>query len=129
MNTASQQSIGGATAGAVGQGNLTAARTRNRGGFTGALDEAVRGGQRQLSENALGIQGENANLKEQQRQTALGSLQQLYGSNVQAQLAAMGLTPGTIGQWTNAAQATTNGVLGGINTFANLVKPKPAGTP
>src|SRR5579872_7253093 len=47
-NTASQQSLGGSVAGAVGQGNLQAARTRNSGAFAPALDEAARQGQRDL---------------------------------------------------------------------------------
>src|SRR5689334_24958224 len=43
-NTASQQSTGGSTAGAVGQNNLMAARTRNKGGFQIANDESARAG-------------------------------------------------------------------------------------
>jgi hypothetical protein len=121
LNTASSQSVGGSQAGTVGQGNLTAARTRNAGGFGAAMDESARAGGRQLSENALQVQGANADLKEQQRQTARSALQGLYGNNLQATLTAMGMTPGTIGQWTNAAQATSNSVLGGINAAANLL--------
>ena len=41
INTANQQSIGGSVAGAVGQGNLQAARTGNAGAFAPALDEAA----------------------------------------------------------------------------------------
>lgn len=121
MNTASSQSLGGAEAGAVGQGNLMAARTRNAGGFGDAMDEAVRSGGRQLSQNALGIQAGNADLKQQQKETASERLQSLYGNNLQATLSAMGMSPGTIGQWTNAAQATTGNVTAGINAAANLL--------
>lgn len=79
MNTASQQSLGGSTAGVTGQANLEAARTRNAGGFQGAIGSGSRTAQRQLSQNALGIQAQQANLQQQQRQQALQALQQLYG--------------------------------------------------
>jgi hypothetical protein len=79
MNTASQQSLGGSTAGITGQANLTAARTRNTGGFQGAIGSGSRSAQRQLSTNALGIQQSQANLQQQQRQQALSALQSLYG--------------------------------------------------
>lgn len=79
MNTASQQSLGGSTAGITGQANLTAARTRNAGGFQGAIGSGSRAAQQQLSQNAVGIQSQQANLQQQQRQQALQSLQSLYG--------------------------------------------------
>lgn len=79
MNTANQQSLGGSTAGITGQANLTAARTRNAGGFQGAIGSGSRSAQRDLSENALNIQGEQARLKEAEKQTALSQIMQLYG--------------------------------------------------
>lgn len=91
INTAAQQSVGGSTAGAVGQGSLRAARTRNSGGSDMALDESVRSGQRALSEDALGVQGENAMLKETQRQEGLQGLSGLYGTNQSGMLSALGL--------------------------------------
>ena len=104
-NTAAQQSIGGSTAGAVGSGNVMAARTRNRGGFSAAADEAARSGQRELSQRATEIQGQNAQLKENQRQAGLSGLQGLYGTNLSGSLAAMGLVPGTINAETNAGKS------------------------
>jgi hypothetical protein len=91
MNTAAQQSVGGSTAGAVGQGTLRAARTRNSGGADTALDSAVRSGQQTLSEDALGIQGENAMLKQQQKQAGLSGLSSLYNTNQSGLLSALGL--------------------------------------
>lgn len=91
MNTASQQSVGGSTAGAVGEGNLAAARTRNAGAYAPALDEAARQGGRQLSENALGTQTKNALLKESQRQAGIGGLGTLYGQNSNEMLNALGI--------------------------------------
>lgn len=86
MNTASQQSLGGSVGGITGQANLQAARTRNAGGYQGAIGSGSRSAQRQLSQNALGIQQQNANLKEAQKQQALSSLQQLYGVDTGAAL-------------------------------------------
>ena len=97
INTASQQSIGGSVAGAVGQGNLQAARTRNAGGFAPALDEAVRSGQRQLSQNALGVQENNAYLKNEQQQGAIRALGSLYGENMGDTLRALGLSNESLG--------------------------------
>lgn len=121
LETGSSQAVGGSTAGAVGQGNLTAARTRNAGGFGAALDESAREGGRQLSENTLRIKGANADLKEQQRQTARSALQNIYTNNLQSTLSAMGLGNEALGQWTNAAKATTGAVLGGIGAAGNLL--------
>lgn len=82
MNTASQQSLGGGAAATTGTANLEAARTRNAGGFQGAVGTANRGAQKQLSQNALGIEEKQANLQEAQRQSALSALQSLYGTNL-----------------------------------------------
>lgn len=86
MNTASQQSLGGSTAGITGEANLAAARTRNAGGFQGAIGSGSRAAQRDLSQNALGIQKSQADLQQQQRQQALQSLQSLYGVDEQTAL-------------------------------------------
>src|SRR6185437_5235539 len=97
INTANQQSIGGSEAGAVGQGNLTAARTRNAAGFAPALDEAMRTGGRQLSQTATGVQEQNAYLKSQQQQQAIQALSGLYGENTDATLRALGLSNQSLG--------------------------------
>lgn len=83
MNTASQQSLGGSAAGATGEANLTTARTRNAGGYQGAIASSTRSAQRQLSQNALGIQQSQAQLQQAQRQQALSALQSLYGVDLQ----------------------------------------------
>ena len=82
MNTASRQALGGSTAGITGQGELTAERTGNSAGVTGALDQAARTADQTQSENALNVQDQNAMLEQQQQQSALGALQGLYGTNV-----------------------------------------------
>lgn len=79
INTASQQSLGGSTAGITGEGNLEAARTRNVGGFQAGAGTAARTNAKQLSQNALQVQERNAMLKQAQRDSALSALQRLYG--------------------------------------------------
>lgn len=107
MNTASQQSVGGATSGAIGEGNLEAARTRNSGGFAPALDEATRSGEKTLSNDALQVQTNNANLKQTQQHDAMSQLEDMYGKNLSATLSSLGMQPGTIGAWNGADNATT----------------------
>jgi hypothetical protein len=102
MNTASQQSLGGSTGGVTGQANLQAARTRNAGSFQGAIGSNARSNARQLSQNAVGIQQQQANLQQQQRQQALSALQSLYGVDEQT---ALGYLNGS----TSAATSEKNG--------------------
>lgn len=79
MRTGSEQSLGGSVSGISGEGNLQAARTRNRGGFQGALGEGARSAQRTLSQNAVGIAKANADLKQQESEQAIQQIMQLYG--------------------------------------------------
>lgn len=101
MNTASQQSLGGATAGVTGEANQESARTRNAGGFQGAIRSGSQDAMKDQSQNAVQIQAQNAQLKQQQQQQALSSLQQLYGTD----------------------QATALGYLNGSSSAAGDVKP------
>lgn len=106
MNTAAQQSIGGATAGTVGQANLQAARTNNAGAFQPAATQAAHDATAQLSDAALGIQNRNAMLQEQQRSQGLQGLQGLYDTNVGASGNALGLSNNAL-QVKNAADEQT----------------------
>lgn len=90
MSTASQQSLGGSTAGITGEANLEAARTRNAGGFQGVAGSAARASQRQLSQNALGIQKSQADVQLQQRDQAIKSLMSLYGIDENTALGYLG---------------------------------------
>lgn len=96
MTTASNQALGGATAGAKGEGNLMAARTGNAAGYAPALDQSVQNAGKIQSQNALGIQDQNAMLKESQRQAGIGGLQGLYGNQLGELQGMMGLGPGTL---------------------------------
>lgn len=104
-NTASQQSIGGSVAGAVGQNNLMAARTRNKGGYQIANNESMRSGMRQNSQNAVENIAANERLKEQQRQEGLAGQHGLYNTNEQEQLGALGQETGATNAETNAGKS------------------------
>lgn len=116
INTASQQSLGGSVGTAVGAGNLQAERTHNSGSEAPMEDEAIRSAQQQLSQNALGIQGKNADLAQSKRQAALGAQQALYGKNTDASLNALGIVPGAVNAQTSADNQTLNSWLSPIQT-------------
>lgn len=105
MNTASSQSVGGSTAGAVGQGNLEASRTRNSAGYAPALDESVKSGERTLSNNALNVQGKNAMLKETQRQSGIEGMQGLESGQQTQLMQSLGLANGAIQSGTQAGKS------------------------
>ena len=90
MQTEGQQGAGGAEAGAVGEGMLHAARTRNAGGADAAIGEGVRSAGENLSKNALGVRIANAKLKNQQQQEGLGGLTNLTGLETGAENQALG---------------------------------------
>lgn len=114
MNTASQQSLGGSTAGVTGQANLEAARTRNAGGFQGAIGSGSRGAAKQLSQNALGIQAANEQEKQLQKQTAISQLQQLYGIDTNA-------AQGYLGQSNSALEGENTGSVQANQTLWNNI--------
>lgn len=96
MLVAGEQGAGGAASGVTGQAGLEAARTRNSGATSSVLDQAMRRKGQILSQNALDVQGANAKLKQQQRLQALSGLEGMYGTDVGAQLKAMGIIPSDI---------------------------------
>lgn len=84
MNTSAQQSSGGSNAGAVGQGSLLSARTRNAGTADAAVAKSAEGAGQTLGNAAVGIQNANTQAKLKQQQQGLGGLGSLYGSNQSA---------------------------------------------
>lgn len=97
MNTAAQQSAGGSTAGAIGQGALYAARTRNAGGAKAAIGQGVRGAGQNLSNAAVGTELSNANLQQRQQQAGMSGLESLYGTDIGAGENALGLSNNALG--------------------------------
>ena len=104
MLTAGEQSLGGSTAGVVGQQGLNAARTRNTGSTSAIIDQAMRRKAQGLSRNALGVENESARLAQQKRASALGGLERTYGTDVGAQLKAMGIEPADLEARINAGK-------------------------
>jgi hypothetical protein len=121
METGALQEAGGSQAAAVGQGNLTAARTRNQGGFGQAIADSSRGAGETLSRGLLGARNANASLKQHQHDTALSGLEGLYGTNVGGANSALGNVAPLVRADTDAENASWgafNNITGAINNAA-----------
>lgn len=105
MLTAGEQGAGGATAGVAGEEGLRAARTRNTGASSSILDQAMRRRAQIESQNALGVENQSAKLAQQKRASALGGLERTYGTDVSAQLRAMGIEPEDLNAETQAGKS------------------------
>lgn len=98
MNTAAQQSSGGAVSAVKGEAGLAANRTGNRGSLAAATDATVRDAMRTNSENALNIQGKNADLKQAQQQSGIAGLESEQGMENQQQDAGLNAENSSIGE-------------------------------
>lgn len=118
QQTVSQmQTAGGqATAGALGAGNeaarLQASRTGNAAAIPGIIDASARNAMQQQSNNVLGIDQQNALLKQQQQQEGSSGLEKMYGTDVNAALQSLGLSNQAIGDWTSGKSAANQSELG-----------------
>jgi len=104
MLVGGEQGAGGATGALAGEATLGAARSRNTGALSGVLGELSRNKTRQLSENALNVQGMNAREKMRQKSEGLHGLEGIYGTDVGAQLKEQGLVPEDIDAMLKANQ-------------------------
>lgn len=121
MTVAAEQGAGGATAGITGEAGLRAARTRNSGALSGVEDQASRNRAAAGSQAGLNIQNESAQVARQNQARAQGQLSGLYGTDVSAQLHAMGLQPEDINAEANAGkQGWLQNTLSTIQTLGNL---------
>lgn len=102
MLGAAEGGAGGAAAGLNTEANLKAARDRNSGGFSAALDQVSRNAGKNAAQQSENIEGENANLKQQQTQNAASGLEKMSGLETDAQLKAMGLVPEDVNAEANA---------------------------
>lgn len=118
MLVAGEQGAGGANAGIVGQAGLMAGRTRNNGALSTVLDSAARAKTQQLSQNALGVANQNANLQVKQQADAQKELAGLYGTNVNAQLGNERLVPEDLQA---EAPNTYQDILGGVGAASGLI--------
>ena len=105
INTAGQESAGGAQAAAVGQGSLMANRTRNAGSADAAIDASTREAGAQANKGALTAQILNAKTKQDQQAQALQGEEGLYGTTTGAANQALGIVPGAVNANTNAANS------------------------
>ena len=96
QTTAAEQTAGGSNSGAAGGALLRAARTRNAGAAPAAIDAASQRAGQQLSQTNAGIQTNNANLQQKQKQAGISGLEGLYGENVGAGENALGLSTGAL---------------------------------
>lgn len=122
MLTASSQSVGGSQAGTVGQGNLLAARTGNNAGLATTLDQSQRNASKQLSNNALGVQEQNAELKQKQQQAGAQGVQQMGSEDIANSLRSLGLSNDAINTWIKGSQATQAAIGQNIKTGEDLAK-------
>lgn len=105
MTTAAEQSAGGALGAATGRAQQEAAASRNSGSFAPVLDEASRDAGRNLSDTTLGIKNKNALLKESQRQSGLGGLENMFGTENSDVLSSLGLQNQSTNSLVNAGNS------------------------
>jgi len=123
MLVAGEQGAGGANASIAGTAGLAAGRTRNSAALSGVLDAAARAKTQQLSQNALNVQNKSADVGLQRQQQAQQQLQGLYGTNVNAQLGAMGIQNQDLNTELAAnRQGWLQNTEGVLNTVGNLGK-------
>ena len=123
--TAAGAGTGGATGALQGQAQLEGARTRNASGFTKSLDEAARDKNKALSANSEGVAAQDVMGAKQLNQQGAAGMQGLYGTNVGAQLKAMGQQNEDIN---TAITAGNSGWLQNATALANTASsfmPKP----
>ena len=123
MRTGTEQAVGGANAGAAGQGALTEARTRNAGAANPAIEESARNAMRQQSQNEMGIQTMNYGAK----QAGLQGLQGLYGTDLNAALNALGLSTNAVNAQTAADQQTLSSWMQPLQAGLNFLAPAAKG--
>lgn len=110
MLSSSNQSLGGSNAGAVGNLATMAARSGNAAGLATAQDQSARNNAKIASQNALGIQGQNAELKQKQQQAGAQGLNSLYGENLASSLKSLGLSDEAINTWLKGASETSEDI-------------------
>lgn len=112
--TSARQSLGGSTAGITGQGELTAARTRNSAGIPAALDQSSRQSKQDESQiaSALPAQVQGEGLK------GLGGLE---GQQIGQEDSLYGLGPSTLQALTAEQKAPFEdfeGIMNGLKSGA-----------
>lgn len=102
MLSASQGGAGGLAGGLATQNNMRAAATGNDSGFASSGDDIAHERMKAAALGSESVAGENANLKQTQQQGAAEGLRGMYGTDVGAQLHAMGVQNDAINSEVNA---------------------------
>jgi hypothetical protein len=122
MLVAANQGSGGAAGGVAGQAGLAAARTRNSGALSGVLDAAARAKAQAGSQAGLNVENKSTDLANQQKAQAASELGGLYGTDVSAQMKAMGLQNQDLDTELNANKSgwlqDTEGLIGTLGNAA-----------
>jgi hypothetical protein len=104
---------------------LAAARGGNAAGISAAEDAAAGAASMAGGQNQQEILAQNAALKQQQQEEGSGLLSGLYGTNVNAQLSALGQQPADINSGVNAGKVgwlqNITGVLGALGSLGQGV--------
>lgn len=103
--TAAGAGAGGATGAFNEQGALNAARTRNTGGLTSALDANARGRQQALASASEGIAAQDVEGALANKQSAFGQLGAMGQADTSAALGSLGLSNQGIEQEVNAGKS------------------------
>lgn len=104
---------------------LAAARGGNAAGINAAQDAAAQQASMAGGQEQQDILAQNAQLKQAQQQEGAGLLQGLYGTNVNAQLSALGQQPADINAGVNAGKVgwlqDVTGALGALGSLGQGV--------
>jgi hypothetical protein len=117
--TASNQTLGGSNAAAVGEGALASARTNNAGGYQAAIDDAARTSGATQSENVLGVMNQSDALKRQQQEEGLSGLSNIYGTASKTGMGYLDLANQAKPTfWQNLGTAAAKGALTAASSLA-----------
>lgn len=120
MQTEGGQAVAGSVGTAGNAASLLASRTGNTAAVPGIIDSTARSGMSQQSNNALSILNNNAQLKNQQQQAGATGMENLYSQDQGNALKALGLTDESLGQWTNADNATSTTLKNDVSDIGSL---------
>lgn len=115
MLSAAEGGAGGLAGGLATKANERAAATGNASGAGASLDDIAREREKAAAGASEGIATKNAETKIGQQEQAASGLKGLYGTDVSAQLGAMGVQNSNIGQEVNA------GSHGWFQNMTNLI--------
>jgi hypothetical protein len=96
---------GGAMSAFNGEAAQRAGASRNAGGFQAALDDASRQRMKAAAGASEGIQAQNENLKQTQRQEGANGLQGMYGTDTSGMLNSQGQEANDINAGVNASKS------------------------